>query len=87
MERKYTVAETKSTYVLREIGTDKYALVNDGRNIAMFSTRSEAQLYLDRMNSPNYPFSDAMVFCSEHCPDSDICDVIECDTCGLATGN
>lgn len=76
MTTKYVIEETPTTYVLREVGRE--------RRIACFSTRSEADLYLSRMNSPNYPFSDAMVFCSEHSRDHDIIDVIKCANCKLA---
>jgi hypothetical protein len=72
----YTIEEFNTFYGLREVGRDHV--------IAKFSTRSEAQMYLDRMNAPNYPFSDAMVFCAEHSMDHDICDVIECPNCHIS---
>ena len=67
-------------YTIEPFGCE-YALYDSGRRIAVFNTRSDASLYLDRMNSPNYPFSDTMVFCAAHSKDHDICDVIECADC------
>ena len=36
---------------------------------------------IERKTSPNYPFSESMVFCGMHDHDSDIIDVIECEFC------
>lgn len=35
----------------------------------------------ERENAPNYPFAEAMRFCSRHTRDSDVIDVIECADC------